>query len=94
MYARMLERWFAVFPRAQCLVVFSEEFFADPGSVARRVIEHLGLPAMALPEMPAARRGGYSESMNPATARALGEFYRLENERLPAMLGAAPPWMR
>ncbi len=93
MYARMLDRWFAAFPREQCLVVFSEEFFADPGSVVRRVIEHLGLSAMAIPELPIARRGGYSESMRPDTARALGEFYRLENERLPAMLGAVPPWM-
>ncbi len=92
LYAQMLERWFSEYPRDQCLVLFSEEFFADPDAGMRLVLAHLGLPLAELPTPAVARSGGYDELMSPETAEALAHFYRPENDRLAALLGRELPW--
>jgi hypothetical protein len=43
MYAEQLERWFAVFPREQCLVLHSQDFFEHTEAVFTQVLDFLGL---------------------------------------------------
>ena len=42
-YGKELERWLAIFPRAQLLVIRSEHLFADPAPELMRVARHIGV---------------------------------------------------
>ncbi len=91
-YARILERWLAVWPREQCLFLCSEDFFERPGEVLKMVQRHLGLEVRDLPEVSIARDGKIAESMRPETERMLREFYAPGNARLAQLLGRELPW--
>ena len=43
-YAEQLERWLAVFPREQLLILPSEELLAEPERAHAQVLEFLGAP--------------------------------------------------
>jgi hypothetical protein len=92
MYARILERWLAVWPREKCVFVLSEEFFARPGEILANVQRHLGLEVRELPAVPVARDGRIAETMRPETERRLREFYAPENAKLAELLGRNLPW--
>ncbi len=92
MYARCLERWLEVFSREQCLFLMSEEFFADPLTVAAMARRHVGLSDAPIRELPIARERKNPTPM-PASARAmLAEFFAPEDERLAKLLGRELPW--
>ncbi len=91
-YARALERWFEVFPREQCLVLFSEELFADPYRRMPEVLRHLGLGGLEAPSLPRARDGGYAGSMPAETESELRRFFAPRNRALADMLGRELPW--
>jgi hypothetical protein len=91
-YARALERWFSVFPREQCLVMISEELFADPAVKMPEIFRHIGLDGMEAPALPRAREGGYVGNMPGETERALREFFRPRNRALAQLLGRELPW--
>lgn len=91
-YARALERWFRFFPREQCLVLISEELFADPAVKMPEVYRHLGLDGMEAPTLPRAREGGYAERMPEDVERELREFFRPRNAALAGLLGREIPW--
>ena len=48
MYAPMLERWFAAFPREQVTVLAAEEFYADPQALVDELCGKLSLPTHRL----------------------------------------------
>ena len=92
MYAELLAAWRRSFPINRMLVMFSEDFFKDPASIASQVYSFLGLRPHAPDAWPHERDG---ESKEPPPARAsqiLHDFYRPHNERLRAMLGKDLPW--
>jgi hypothetical protein len=91
-YARALERWFAVFPREQCLVLISEEMFADPEAGIRAVLRHIGMPEVQLPKMPKSRDGGYADWMPVETERELRAFFKPRNRALATLLERELPW--
>jgi len=91
-YARALERWFDVFPREQCLVMISEELFADPAVKMPEVFQHLGLDGMDSQSLPRARDGGYVGNMPEETERELRAFYQPRNRALAELLGRELPW--
>ncbi len=41
-YAEQLERWLAVYPREQILILESEEFFREPDLVLKQILEFVG----------------------------------------------------
>lgn len=90
-YAEHLERWLEVFPRDQLLVLRSEDLFAEPERVFRRVTDFLGLTPFAPPfrrynEAPAGR-------LDPAARALLTTYYEPHNARLGELLGpTAPAW--
>ena len=90
-YAEQLERWFAVFPRAQLLVLSSEDLAAEPGQTYARILDFLGAPPHQLGSYPRVYKQDYSE-MNPETRRRLAEHFAEPNRRLYELLGRDLGW--
>jgi hypothetical protein len=92
-YAEQLERWFAVFPREQLLVVASEELAGDPGGTYARVLGFLGAPRHELDSYPRVYEQEYAE-MRPDTRRRLAAYFEGPNDRLYDLLGRDFGWQR
>lgn len=84
-YHKHLERWFAIFPREQILVVNSERFFTNMHAEFDRIIEFLGLPVWNLTVSRNANPQDYSP-IKPETRQRLVEFFKPHNQRLYEML--------
>ena len=92
-YAEQLERWLAVFPREQLLVLASEELAAEPGSTYARVLEFLGVRGQDLDEYPPIYAQQYPE-MSSGLRRRLAEYFAEPNRRLYELLGRDFGWQR
>jgi Sulfotransferase domain len=90
-YAEQLERWLAVFPREQLLIVASDELAVEPGETYARVLEFLDAPAHALGSYPRVYEQSYAE-MRPDTRRRLAEHFAEPNRRLYELLGRDLGW--
>jgi hypothetical protein len=90
-YAEQLERWFAVFPREQLLVLFSEELRDQPNATYARTLDFLGAPRRDLHSYPRIFEQDYAP-MNPATRARLDRYFAEPNRRLAALLGRDLPW--
>jgi hypothetical protein len=90
-YAEQLERWLAVFPREQLLVLFSEELLHQPAETYARVLEFLGAARHELRSYPRIFSQDYSV-MSAATRRQLESYFAEPNRELAALLGCELPW--
>jgi hypothetical protein len=90
-YADQLERWLAVFPREQLLIVPSEDLLDEPERTHARVLEFLGAPPHSLPSYPRVFERQY-EQMQPETRARLAEQFAEPNERLYELLGRNLGW--
>lgn len=90
-YAEQLERWFAVFPREQLLIVASDDLAADPARTYGRVLEFLGARRHELETYPRVYEQEYAE-MHPDTRRRLATYFAGPNERLYELLGRDFGW--
>ena len=91
-YVDQLQRWHAVFPREQLLVLESEAFFADPPKVFDEVCDHLGIPRVP-PKPPKHRHGNQRpREAEPEVVEALRVLYRAPNRRLAEYLGRGSIW--
>ena len=90
-YAEQLERWLAIFPREQLLVVPSEELSGDPRRTYRRVLEFLGAPSHELDSYPRVYKQEYAE-MREDTRRRLAAYFAEPNRRLYELLGRDLGW--
>ena len=90
-YAEQLERWFAVFPREQLLVLPSEDLAADPGQAYRRVLEFLEASPHELGSYPRVYQQEYAEA-HPDTRRKLAEYFAEPNRQLYELLGRNLGW--
>lgn len=92
LYARMLEPWFAMLPRASILCLRFEDIASRPADIAERLHRFLGLPPRGADVVglgvinPSAR--GQSE-LAPQTRRRLQSYYAQPNSRLAQVLGSA-----
>jgi hypothetical protein len=91
LYAEQLERWFAVFPREQLLVLVSEEMLDDPAETYPRVLDFLGADGHELSSYPRIFSRDYAAMAEP-TRRRLQDFFAKPNRRLGALLGRELPW--
>jgi hypothetical protein len=92
-YVDQLEVLFELFDRDQILVIFAEDFFAEPGSCYDRVIDFLGLPRLR----PGAfeRHNARPRSAMPVNVRKrLTEHFEPYDARLARLLGETPAWRR
>lgn len=90
-YAEQLERWLAVFPREQLLVLTTEELAAQPAETYRRTLEFLGLPPQTLTSFPRLNTREYGE-MSAAARERLADHYAEPNRRLAELLGRELGW--
>lgn len=90
-YLEQVQRWHAVFPREQLLVVISERYYRDTDTQLRRVFDHVGLPwAKTEDSKPNARKKKLD--IDPALVARVRAFFRPHNAALAAYLGEDPGW--
>jgi hypothetical protein len=93
-YLDQLQRWHAVFPREQLLVLESEAFFGDPPGQFDVVCDHLGIPRVP-PRAPRHRHGNQRpREPEPDVVEALRRLYSAPNARLAHYLGRSFSWER
>jgi hypothetical protein len=90
-YAEQLERWFAVFPREQLLVLFSDDLLRQPADTYARVLDFLGADPYELSSYPRIFSREYDE-MSPATRSHLQDVFAGPNAQLAKLLGRELPW--
>jgi len=91
LYAEQLERWLAVFPREQLLVVTTDELGQRPAETYASVLAFLGAPRHELGEYPRVFDRDYAP-MRPETRTALEARFAEPNQRLEALLERPLPW--
>jgi sulfotransferase family protein len=90
-YAEQLERWLAVFPRDQLLVVPTEDLGERPADTYASILDFLGAEPYELPAYPRVFDREY-EPMHPDTRAALAAAFAEPNRRLEALLGRTLDW--
>jgi hypothetical protein len=90
-YADQLERWFALFPREQFLVLRFEDLAREPLVALNRTLAFVGLPPAQTVRLEARHTRRYP-SMPPATAAHLIEYFAPHDRRLEALLGEPMGW--
>ncbi|MCU0568769.1 MAG: sulfotransferase domain-containing protein [Oculatellaceae cyanobacterium Prado106] len=92
-YAEQLQTWFNLYPQEQCLVLGSENFFADPRSHFQQVLDFLGLPSWDLPEYPSfnARTEG-AIAIDKGMRSQLVEYFKPHNQKLYELLNYDFGW--
>jgi hypothetical protein len=90
-YAKQLERWLAVFPREQLLILPSEDLGGEPGRTHARVLDFLGAAPHRLDAYPRVYERQY-EAMRPETRERLAAEFEAPNRRLYELLGRDLGW--
>jgi Sulfotransferase domain len=91
LYAEQLERWLAVFPRDQLLVVTSDELGERPAESYGSILSFLGAAPHSLDEYPRVFDRDYAP-MRPDTREALAQRFAEPNRRLEELLGRELGW--
>ncbi len=90
-YAPQLERWFALIPRGQILVLRSEDLFAQPAETTAQVAAFLDLaPEIDFPFTVHNRSAG--PRLDPALRARLNAHFAPKNAQLEQSLGWNPGW--
>jgi sulfotransferase family protein len=90
-YAEQLERWLAVFPREQLLILPSEDLGDEPERTHARVLDFLGAAPHRLDAYPRVYERQY-EAMDAETRERLGAEFEASNSRLYELLGRDLGW--
>lgn len=90
-YADQLERWRALFPSEQLLILPSDQLYRDTAATMARVLDFLGLPAWA-PSKGFQKKTSRYPQMPAATRERLAELFAPHNRRLEEMLGTRFGW--
>src|SRR5262245_31904466 len=91
LYAEQLDRWLAMFPREQLLVVATDELGEKPAETYAAVLAFLGVPPHDLDDYPRVFDREYAP-MRPETRSALAERFAEPNRRLEQLLGRDFCW--
>ena len=90
-YAEQLERWLAVFPREQLLILPSEDMGAEPEQTYAGVLDFLGAPPHRLDSYPRVFERQY-QPMRSETRERLASDFAEPNGRLYELLGRNLGW--
>jgi hypothetical protein len=90
-YAEQLERWLAVFPQEQLLVLPTDDLGAEPERTHMRVLEFLGAAPHQLDSYPRVFERRYPP-MVPETRERLASEFEEPNRRLYELLGRDLGW--
>jgi hypothetical protein len=91
-YAEQLERWLALFPREQLLVLTSEELWSDPDGTLGQIAAFLGVPEWQ-GRYPHQSAGSHAP-MSEQTRERLAQVFAPHNRRLEQLLGRELDWTR
>ncbi|MGA7192574.1 MAG: sulfotransferase [Anaerolineales bacterium] len=80
-YIEQLQKWFALFPREQMLILASEEIYTSPATAYRKATEFLGLSDWTPNDFKTYKQGVYEE-MPASTRNHLIKYYRPYNQKL------------
>jgi hypothetical protein len=92
-YVDQLERWFALFPCEQILVLRSEDLFEEPIATMHAASDFLGVRRRR-DAAPRPYNAASYPDLAPETRAFLGEYYREPNRRLYELLGRDFGWER
>jgi hypothetical protein len=92
-YAEQLERWFAVFPRDQVLVLSTDELADDTAATYRRVLDFLGVEPHELESYPRIFEREYAQ-MSPTTRARIDAYFEEPNRQLESLLSKSPGNLR
>lgn len=90
-YAEQLERWLAVFPHEQLLVVATEELGERPAETYASILAFLGAAPHTLDRYPRVFDRDYAP-MRPETRTKLAAGFAAPNRRLEELLGRSFGW--
>jgi hypothetical protein len=94
-YWEQLGRFRAIYPPSQLLVLSSDELFADPELVLRRVAEFIGIdPSFRFTDLVARNAAPNRAPVSPGVYEELERYFRPHNEQLFRMLGQDFGWSR
>jgi len=92
-YVDQLKTWTKNFPKEQILILKSEEFFNNPSTIFKQVLEFLNLPSWELKEYRKYNIGYYARArMNVPIRKRLIDYFELHNQRLYEYLGVDFGW--
>jgi Sulfotransferase domain len=90
-YAEQLERWFAVFPREQLMILETASYSRSGGEGFARVLEYIGMPPWDPPAL-----AEYNVAKYPVAEQSVVEeltrYYAPHNEHLWDLLGVRWDW--
>ena len=90
-YVEQLQKWLAIFPREQMLILASEEIYTSPAMAYRKATEYLGLSDWTPNDFKAYKQGVYEEM--PASVRKhLIDYYHPYNQKLYEFLNRNFDW--
>lgn len=92
LYAPHVTRWRSQFGRDRFLVILSDDLFADPHGVLRRVFEFLGIADREIPDVAPRHVAQYDRGDAPVRDR-LREFFQPSIRELEALCGLETPWL-
>jgi hypothetical protein len=90
-YAEQLERWLAVFPREQLLILPSADLGGEPERTHTQVLDFLGAAPHRLDAYPRVYERQY-EAMSPETRERVAAEFEAPNRRLYELLGRDLGW--
>jgi hypothetical protein len=86
LYAPQLERWLSVFPRESVHFIRSEDLFEAPERVLGGLLDFLGLPRAAIPDLRPRNAGEYPP-LDPGLRRELAPLFAASNRRVAELAG-------
>ena len=93
MYAEQLKIWLSLFPQEQIIVLRSEDFFTDPDSIFKQVVDFLDIPTYKLEKYKSYNsRTENKNRINPVTRERLIEYFKPYNQQLEQLLGINFEW--
>jgi hypothetical protein len=93
-YWEQLERWFAIFPREQLLVLESGSLRVDTRARMSEVSSFLGVPESRAESYPEIGVTDYARPLEPAIRDWLARYFEPHNRRLYELLGRDLRWTR
>lgn len=91
LYVYFLEKWMALFPREQFLILRSEDLYNQTAKTMQQVYEFLGIPDYPLFDYPKHNSGSYPNVSNELRQK-LSEFFRPHNQKLEDYLRMKFDW--
>ena len=90
-YIEFMQKWMAVFPREQFLILRGEDLYQTPDDTMKQVFEFLGLPEYQLAKYKKLNSGSYAP-ISDLLRRRLSEYFQPHNQRLEEYLGMKFNW--